>query len=884
MILRLNIHRNCSGLIHCIPLLYFLGVCSINAQYPGAEYAPVDCRWPYLHQGPSTMVDDNTPNHANKVEIFPINWLAGNHYDEQSMEVNGVCWFRLDVEIEYYLYDEGDYVELNGFQVTNGTQSPMFNIAKTGIWINNRDRTFGLTMGNSSYTPPGPPPSPHPNSWARINKIGVTDSGRVPDCCGAGVAQSNTSSYCNMLWAGNECVEFLIPFGTSFRSLEYIPEGTAAASHTEERFIGMTHEAPNSSITSVESLVFNTDSLTEDMEVIRDANYCIRQIKAKDGLLDIVVISQYRFEIRRYPSESVGTKVGELYQVIGPAVQILSVANPDMTSVNNHIVITDTRGTTSLVYDYTWDAIQKGWKRDVCNGICEDSVTTTWNAANTQMTMLVESIDPVSQTVLQRTEKIMEQKPWGMTLISRTSDPGGANEEKVHYEYQETIGSSGYGGLKKVTNADGSTVIYEYDSLNRIIREHKGYDNVAADTSSYSGWTLEKYYTPLSGSGDNGTVSPLSPRTVIQKYMGNEIGRTYYIYKENETQVIECVDIGAAWTNANNLKKTTFLIGSGTYEGRIEKIFHVDGTLTTYAYTATNGIETTTTESGEGDTGLTYVVDGTKTVSVEGVEGELLSTTVYDVATNIKLDEVIYSNFDPDNRPQLISYMDGSTETFIYGCCGLEYHKDRGGVETTYVNDEMQRVKLETRLNIQTEFDYDAVGNLKKISRIGTDQSTITLTTRAYDLQGNLISEINALGGTNTFSNVEDSYYGRIETKTNPDGGVEIRTYNKDGKLYKVEGDATFETRYYRDRAYENGVWRFYTETQKKDDSGNYNIEWVKSYQDMLGRNYLTTYNDPSYSYARQESFFNNKGQLIRQEDPDGVTTLFGYNDLGKGQ
>ena len=33
---------------------------------------------------------------------------------------------------------------------------------------------------------------------------------------------------------------------------------------------------------------------------------------------------------------------------------------------------------------------------------------------------------------------------------------------------------------------------------------------------------------------------------------------------------------------------------------------------------------------------------------------------------------------------------------------------------------------------------------------------------------------------------------------------------------------------------------------------------------------------------ATNQSFFNNKGQLIKQVDPDGVTTLYEYNDRGE--
>jgi len=85
---------------------------------------------------------------------------------------------------------------------------------------------------------------------------------------------------------------------------------------------------------------------------------------------------------------------------------------------------------------------------------------------------------------------------------------------------------------------------------------------------------------------------------------------------------------------------------------------------------------------------------------------------------------------------------------------------------------------------------------------------------------------------------------------------------------YGVEDDGT-------------GATNTYTKEIKLDANGSDTTEWTKTYADMLGRTYKTVYAAASGT-PFAISYFNTKGQLTNQVDPDGVSTLYAYNAKGE--
>jgi hypothetical protein len=60
----------------------------------------------------------------------------------------------------------------------------------------------------------------------------------------------------------------------------------------------------------------------------------LRQVKVPDVMLDIVVISQWEYELRFYRPEQVGAKRGKLYELVGEPFVVYRFRNPNPPSEN----------------------------------------------------------------------------------------------------------------------------------------------------------------------------------------------------------------------------------------------------------------------------------------------------------------------------------------------------------------------------------------------------------------------------------------------------------------------------------------------------------------------------------------------------------------------
>jgi hypothetical protein len=157
-------------------------------------------------------------------------------------------------------------------------------------------------------------------------------------------------------------------------------------------------------------------------------------------------------------------------------------------------------------------------------------------------------------------------------------------------------------------------------------------------------------------------------------------------------------------------------------------------------------------------------------------------------------------------------------------------------------------------------------------------------------LAGRLVVQTNALNGVTSYAESTDATTGGlIRTTTNPDGGTRIEAYFVDGTLKSVTGTAVHGKAYGYGVEYPDiGDYCSYTVETNLDASRNLTSEWTKTYTDRVGRTTETRRGDDFYdsNWKLQRpiscSFYNTAGQLWKQVDPDGVTTLYIYN--GKGE
>src|SRR6185503_4944442 len=150
------------------------------------------------------------------------------------------------------------------------------------------------------------------------------------------------------------------------------------------------------------------------------------------------------------------------------------------------------------------------------------------------------------------------------------------------------------------------------------------------------------------------------------------------------------------------------------------------------------------------------------------------------------------------------------------------------------------------------------------------------------DVAGRVSKTTNALNGISTFSEGLDANGYFVKTNVFPNGGTRIESYFKDGTLAKLTGTAVHPVRYTNNVELESSTNRFFTQEIKLDASGNDTSEWTKTYYDALKRPYKTLHANSTTNYPFSQSFYNVQGQLSKQVDPDGVTTLQQYNPKGE--
>src|SRR6185369_14521966 len=105
----------------------------------------------------------------------------------------------------------------------------------------------------------------------------------------------------------------------------------------------------------------------------------------------------------------------------------------------------------------------------------------------------------------------------------------------------------------------------------------------------------------------------------------------YQVVHPGEVRDIQCQTRGAPWTAADNLVTITRKYTVGSFAGQLQSVQHTDGTAEIYLYSTNATQKTTTVLSGVPDMNGTGIVAGTKTVTVTGTGGQVLSSATYEV-------------------------------------------------------------------------------------------------------------------------------------------------------------------------------------------------------------------------------------------------------------
>ena len=404
--------------------------------------------------------------------------------------------------------------------------------------------------------------------------------------------------------------------------------------------------------------------------------------------------------------------------------------------------------------------------------------------------------------------------------------------------------------LTSVTEPDGSSTSYTYNADGELV----------STTEKVGGLTTVTTHTIT----DNGVQITSDTETKVNNVLTS---RSRSVRHRNITTA---PDTNTQYDESNTayMAETYYVTdASSPFYGRVRLEKRPDGTVTLTDYQRDgSGTETETSWSGAPDSTAmpSSVVLGTKTVTVKDSAGRVQSVRTYHVENGAETltGETVHTAFDSFGRATATRYLDGSTTSRTYGCCGVESETDRDGVTTTYGYDDLtRRLSYSTRDGVTTLYSYDAAGNQTAVTVKGRNGGELT-TTNEY-VNGELTAAEDALGNRTTYAQTYSKSADVMtytETVTGPDGGTQVTT-TVDGALTGVSGTAVHPQSY------------------------EYGPNWQKTlpqnqtvYTDMLGRQYKTTYADGN----SETQYYNAKQQLVRSVTPAGRTTLYEYDALGR--
>ncbi len=576
------------------------------------------------------------------------------------------------------------------------------------------------------------------------------------------------------------------------------------------------------------------------------------------------------------------------YPVTGQPSTTVSVENPDGTgATNNQIKVTRLIDATTEICEYSYDAATDAWTLTTEDGTRVETVDKNdlgdTNGNTFTETEEIRTLKDGSGNLISKTKTVLEDFDFGTRPIEYVLDPGGRDLTRT-WQYHDTLPSSDplHGKLDLETQPSGQWTRYEYTlsggttgTAELTKRIHQFLD--AADTATENASRVEEVtFDPP------GPPAPAELRT--ETLLGQEVSRRYRIEQPGGFDDIVCLSAGATWEDPANLVTETRYYTSGDFVDDLASVVNPDGTMTLYDYSVDPVTEdkTTTVKSGVPNLAEDDIIDGTESVTITNRQGYTLATTVTDIVSGLATSQSLATVVDAFGRPTTVSYpLDGTTETTVYGCCGVDSRTDRRGITTTFT--ESPTTDTETRLGITLTTTTAALptgGLLTTSTRTGTDTSVINLGETETNLAGETIRTRDARAEDTTFSETIDGGTGHtVRTTTFPDTGTRIETYYPDGSLFTIGGTAGYP------RKYEYGVDPVdgpFTKEIFLD--GAVETEWVKTFSDFVGRTTKTIrpLPPPAGGTAISQSFYNAIGQLVRTVDPDGITTLYAYDNRGR--
>jgi RHS repeat-associated protein len=724
--------------------------------------------------------------------------------------------------------------------------------------------------------------------------------------------------------------------GRDWRDVSRTSLGRDYAGHSQGE-VRVTTSKPTSDSYSPRGLTFVPGDADILPEIVRASDHSIRQVHGKEALVDVTPVfsgtATVGYKVAFYPppaeSETPDPVTG-LYSIAPEAVPLSTVRyeDPDagQSASGTRLRVTrEVAGASPKISEYA--GIPNGLSLIQGGGLVRTVRTTTRSGLDS--TEREESFSPATATVPDHVSwTITRDFPFGQRVIEESRGTGSARAWTT-FAYDENSSSSTYGMLLSKVSSNGAWERFEYNPQRKLAATVSPLGDAGPTTLDTAQLRREeKIRTDVAAS-----VYGSGLLTTTIEYLGGVEVRRSHRFERTETPVVNVngaqylteheISVQAkapgpnvAWDDLGNQFGHRYTILVGPDEGSPALEVAADGSVVLFRYSG-SGIGGTVRRQTERWAGIpdtpvtptttpTDVIAGTRTKTVTTADRLMLSEETRDAATNHLIASKTYDNHDAFGRPQLVVHIDGSEETREYSpCCGQLTKVKHRGITTTWGYDalgrrEWEKVEVGSGASLQTlshnSYTYDSQGRMLTRTRVPTAGPSQLIERNVYDDAGTLLSTATpgslttdpTLTRVTTYGSSYDATTGRTtKTVTRPDGATEVTIERRSGDVYSRTGTGAFPVRYEYGTATLSDAagWDIststpvpYTKEIKLSAAGADTAETTTTYSDFLGRPIKTVYGDG----AASRSFYNAKGQLVRQTDPDGVQTLYTYNELGE--
>ena len=687
--------------------------------------------------------------------------------------------------------------------------------------------------------------------------------------------------------------------------------------------LSLFEEALSASIYTPSALVYSAPGFTNEVDVVTSGGN-LRQVKAPQGLADIVVVNASEYDVRYYRPADVGAKTNGIYAVSGQPFVTWKFKNPDPSSIRRLLIQKIENGTVVDQSEYLWEPITDAW-----------TLSTGWNPAAGTYSRIDSSIvsrpAPNLRTVINtvrdntgqiasKTAKTYQTFPWGEELVHEIEDPEVSALTTSYAFYTDLADEASYSQLKSMKRLDGSWEKYEYNdvdwTISRILRPWKDLtlENATPENSRvtlyqyarHDGFKLYAYYKFVTGIQDQIQGVVVSNKTFTRWSAVNGVPITVNgqpVVLEEERDYASASLSQATTTTRFAHTATSFLAN------RIADVEYPDGRKDTYTYEKGDYVPNIDpslsqfTPNANGPAQRETVIHGTtaspigiafrttKEIIVRDQRGNrvLQETHVYNGTDH---ERIGWNVMDYDDRSHLVMTRShkGETSTAVWSGGRKTSEIDANGIETVYEYDPLNQIKKQTRKGIAagggfpaqpdivTTYEYDAEG--RQTRQVLGEGAGSLIDVRAYDRAGRLKSETDPALLITTYKYANG---GRTQTVTRPGGATVISDKYVDGQSKSITGTAVVARHF--NYGVESSGDRFIQEFIGA--AGLNSPRSSKITKDWLGR--TISLEKPSFTgtSAVQTSVYNSLGQLQNETTTANQTKLiadklYDYDELGQ--